>query len=206
GPLVGDGCARGTVQVPPIMSAAVPDWIPFTTLSVPFIAGDHVIGALTVARASTMPYASDEIRLAEQAASEAAPILARAQEDSEIARRQQGASELSRLAASLTQDLSLGAVCERLVRSVLSLVRGVAAVVWDAHGTLITPPPEGASVFQDPADRRLQRLLHLVASGQRSFWTPDLGNDPRLAGPDTEARSAPPVPGAGLAGPAAGPT
>jgi signal transduction histidine kinase len=200
-PFVANDYAGGTVQVPPIMSAAVPGWIPFTTLSVPFIAGNHVIGALTVARASTMPYAADEIRLAEQAASEAAPIIARAQEDSEIVRRQQGASELSRLAASLTQDLSLGAVCERLVRSVLSLVRGVAAVVRDARGILITPPPEGASVFQDPADRRLQRLLQLVAVGQRPFWTPDLGNDPRLAGPDTETRSAPDVHGAVLAVP-----
>src|SRR5262249_59962465 len=120
GPLVGDGCARGTVQVPPIMSAAVPDWIPFTTLSVPFIVGHQVIGALTVARASTMPYAVDEIRLAEQAASEAAPILARAQEDSEIVRRQQGASELSRLAAPLPPDLSPGAVGHPPVLSLLS--------------------------------------------------------------------------------------
>ena len=182
-PFVANDYAAGTVQVPPIMSAAVPGWVQFATLSVPLIVGHQVIGALTVARASTMPYGPEDVHLAEQAVADAAPILARAQEASEAARRQQGASELSRLAASLTQDLSIGAVCERLMGSVLSLVRGIGAVVWDGHGTRVASAPDPSGVFQDPADVRLRRLLQHVESTQRPFWTPDLGNDPAARRP-----------------------
>ena len=200
-PFVANDYAAGTVQVPPIMSAAVPGWVQFATLSVPLIVGHQVIGALTVARASTMPYGPEDVHLAEQAVADAAPILARAQEASEAARRQQGASELSRLAASLTQDLSIGAVCERLMGSVLSLVRGIGAVVWDGHGTRVASAPDPSGVFQDPADLRLRRLLQQVESTQRPFWTPDLGNDPRLAGPDSDHPVAPGAHGAVLAVP-----
>src|SRR5688572_27244166 len=81
-----------------------------------------VVGALTVGRLKTTPsvdYSAEDVRLAGQLARTAAPLLARAQRAAERARRQQGASELSRLAGSLAQSLSVSAVCERLVCSVL---------------------------------------------------------------------------------------
>ena len=90
---------------------------PFTTLSTPLIVGDEVIGALTVSRQIPVPYDELDQRLIEAVALIVAPVLAGAQRESDGTRRQQGASELSRLAGSLTQSLSAEAVCERLVQA-----------------------------------------------------------------------------------------
>ena len=128
-PFVARDYGSGAVQVPPIMSNALPAWVSFTTLSVPLFEVHEVIGALTVARASDLPYSPDDVRLAERMAAEAGPFLARAQHAAETARRQQGASELSRFADSLTHTLSVSAVSERLVHGVISLVRGTEAAV-----------------------------------------------------------------------------
>jgi signal transduction histidine kinase len=181
-----------SVQVPPILSDALPALVAFTTMSAPLIAGDEVIGAVTVARPNQMPYDADDARLAEHIVAEAAPVLGRAQQASESARRQQGAWELSRLAGSLTQSLGESAIRERLAQSVISLVNGAEAAVWDQHGHSTLTSHGSAGILGDPRDIRLQRILDRVMATQQPFWTPDFGNDPRLAepGPGATPRAA----------------
>ena len=184
-PFVARDYGSGEVQVPPIMTATLPQTIPFTTLSVPLIVADKVIGALTVARGTQVPYADHEIRLAERAAEAAAPALDRAQREGETLRRGHGASELSRLAGSLTEiePLNVSTVCERLVEGVRSLLSGTDAAVWDPRGHLAIQGRHPNGILADPGAIRLQRLLRQVSSTKRSFWSPDLGTDPRLAEP-----------------------
>jgi signal transduction histidine kinase len=178
---VADNYASGTVRVPPIMSEAMPRLPTFTTLSTPLIFEDEVIGALTVSRQIPVPYEEADQRLIESVAALVTPVLASAQRENDNARRQQGASELSRLADSLTQSLSAEAVCERLVEAVVSLVRGADAAVWDAHGRMATRQAGPAGLLREPTDARLRRLVALVISTGDRLWTPDLTNDPRLA-------------------------
>lgn len=184
-PFVARDYGSGEVQVPPIMTATLPQTIPFTTLSVPLIVGDKVIGALTVARGTQVPYADHEVCLAERAAEAAAPVLERAQRESENLRRGHGASALSWFAGSLTETpaLDVSTVCQRLVDGVLSLLSGTDAAVWDPRGQLAVQGRQPNSILADPGARRLQRLLRQVSSAKRSFWTPDLETDPRLAEP-----------------------
>jgi signal transduction histidine kinase len=178
---VADHYASGTVRVPPIMSEAIKKLPKFTTLSTPLIFEEEVIGALTVSRQTPVPYEEADHRLIESVAALAAPVLARAQRDSDNARRQQGAAELSRLAGSLTQSLSANAVCDRLVQAVVSLVHGADAAVWDPHGRMAARGTRPAGLLREPPDPRLRRMVELVMSTGDRLWTPDLTNDPRLA-------------------------
>ena len=185
------------VVVPPIMAEAVATLPRITTMSVPLIVGPDVIGAVTVGRFKATPlmnYSEKDVRIAAQLAKAAAPLLAQAQLAAEHARRQEGASELSRLAGSLTQSLSVSAVCGQLLRSVLALVQGTSAAIWDSRGQSRiseTCPPE---ILREPRDPRLGRMLDQVTRTRQVFWTPDLANDPRLVAPDgarsTEHREA----------------
>ena len=187
----------GEVVVPPIMAEAVATLPRITTMSVPLIVGPDVIGAVTVGRFKATPlmnYSEKDVRIAAQLAKAAAPLLAQAQLAAEHARRQEGASELSRLAGSLTQSLSVSAVCGQLLRSVLALVHGTSAAIWDSRGQSRiseTCPPE---ILREPRDPRLGRMLDQVTRTRQAFWTPDLANDPRLVAPDgarsTEHREA----------------
>jgi signal transduction histidine kinase len=150
--------------------------------------GHDVIGAVTVGRLKTMPgvdYSIEDVRVATQLSRIAAPMLARAQRGADHARREQGASELSRLAGSLTQSLSVSAVCEQLVHSVLALVHGTGAVIWNAKGESMFAELRQAGILRDPRDPRLERMLEQVSRSRQVFWTPDLANDPRLASPAT---------------------
>jgi len=172
--------------VPPIMAEAVAKLPTLTTMSFPLLMGRDVIGAVTVGRLKTTPlvdYSSEDVRAAEQLARVAAPLLARAQRVAEHARREQGASELSRLAGSLAQSLSVSAVCEQLARSVLVLVRGTSASIWNAHGEIMFAEARRPGILRHPKDPRLERLLDQVARSRQASWTPDLANDPRLALP-----------------------
>jgi signal transduction histidine kinase len=179
---VADNYASGTVRVPPIMSEAMPKLPTFTTLSTPLIFEDEIIGALTVSRQIPVPYEEPDHRLIEAVAALAAPVLAMAQRESDNVRLQQGASELSRLAGSLTQSLSAEDVCERLVQAVVSLVDGADAAVWDPRGRMATQPARPSGLLREPTDARLRRMVELVMSTGERHWTPDLTNDPRLAG------------------------
>jgi signal transduction histidine kinase len=128
-------------------------------------------------------YTAKDVRVAAQLARAAAPLLACAQGAAEHARRQQGASELSRLAGSLTQSLSVSAVCEQLLRSVLALVHGNSALIWNSQGEVMSAEAHKAGILRDPKDHRLERILEQVIQSRQVFWTPDLANDPRLASP-----------------------
>ncbi len=179
---VADNYASGTVRVPSIMSEAMPKLPTFTTLSTPLIVEDEVIGALTVSRQLPVPYEEADRRLIEAVAALAAPVLARAQRESDNVRRQQAAAELSRMAGSLTQSLSAEDVCERLVQAVVSLVHGADAAVWDPRGRMATRKAQPPGLLREPTDARLRRMVDLVMSTGERLWTPDLTNDPRLAG------------------------
>jgi signal transduction histidine kinase len=184
-PFVARNYGAGDVQVPPIMTATLPRTIPFTTLSVPLVVEGEVIGALTAARGTEVPYADHELGLAERVAHAAAPVLSRAQHEGEALRRGLGASALSRLAGSLTESraMSLASICERLVESVLLLSGGTDAAVWDPRGQPVLRARDPGGVLSDPCAGRLPRLLEHVTSTRRAFWTPDVGTDPRLAEP-----------------------
>jgi signal transduction histidine kinase len=178
---VADDYGSGAVRVPAIMAEAMRQLPRFTTLSTPLIVEEEVIGALTVSRQVPVPYEEVDHRLIEAVAALAAPVLARAQRDSDNARRQQGADELSRLAGSLTQSLSADAVCARLVQAVVSLVHGADAAVWDPQGRMAAPGARPSGLLREPADPRLRWMVELAMSTGERLWTPDLTNDPRLA-------------------------
>ena len=185
-PFVAADYGSGCIEVPPIMAEAVAKLPTLTTMSFPLLMGRDVIGAVTVGRLKTTPlvdYSSEDVRAAEQLARVAAPLLARAQRVAEHARREQGASELSRLAGSLAQSLSVSAVCEQLARSVLVLVRGTSASIWNAHGEIMFAEARRPGILRHPKDPRLERLLDQVALSRQASWTPDLANDPRLVFP-----------------------
>jgi len=185
-PFVAADYGSGCIEVPPIMAEAVAKLPTLTTMSFPLLMGRDVIGAVTVGRLKTTPlvdYSSEDVRAAEQLARLAAPLLARAQRVAEHARREQGASELSRLAGSLAQSLSVSAVCEQLARSVLVLVRGTSASIWNAHGEIMFAEARRPGILRHPKDPRLERLLDQVALSRQASWTPDLANDPRLVLP-----------------------
>src|SRR5881628_3662292 len=185
-PFVAADYGSGCIVVPPIMAEAVAKLPTLTTMSFPLFVGHDIIGAVTVGRLKTTPlvdYSSEDVRAAEQLAQVAAPLLARAQRAAEHARREQGASELSRLAGSLAQSLSVSAVCEQLARSVLVLVRGTSASVWNAHGEIMFPEARRPGILPHPKDPRLERPPDQVARSRHASWTTDLANDPRLALP-----------------------
>jgi signal transduction histidine kinase len=187
---VAEHYAPDSVRVPPIMAEAMPRLPPFTTLSTPLIADDEVVGALTVSRQIPVPYDELDQRLIEALAGIVAPLLARAQRESDGTRRQHGASELSRLAGSLTESLSAEAVCERLVHAVVSLVHGADAAVWDPQGRMVTRGVRLSGLLREPPDARLRRLVDRVMTTGERCWTPDLTNDPRLAGPELVSEDA----------------
>jgi signal transduction histidine kinase len=171
------------VTVPPIMEDDVAGAPTLTTLSTPLTVGDDVFGALTVGRFRVSPaadFSRHDVRVATRLMKVAAPLLARAQAEAERQSRQQGAATLSRLAGSLTQSLPVSAVCEQLVRSVLALVSGLSASIWNPHGEpLIAESRRG--ILGEPKDPRLRQIVDHVMRSQRAFWTPDLANDSRLA-------------------------
>src|SRR6266478_6672524 len=82
-----------------------------------------------------------------------------------------------------TCALPISAVCEQLARSVLVLVRGTSASIWNAHGEIMFAEARRPGILRDPKDPRLERLLDQVALSRRASWTPDLANDPRLVLP-----------------------
>src|SRR2546425_5783999 len=170
------------------MAEAVPALPRFTTLPAPLIGDNEVVGAITVGRyVSLGAYGGEDVRTAAKLAKLAAPVLARAQRAVESARRQLGASELSRLAGSLTQSLSSAAVCRQLVESVLSLVDGSSALVWEADGREPTRDVDVSGILADPRNPIVGRVLDQVIRTRAEFWTPDLYNDPRLAVPGAPA-------------------
>ena len=176
--------ASDCIAVTRLMADAVASLPTLTTMSSPLIFRNKVVGALTVGRIRTTPfvdYSKDDVRLADQLAQAAAPLLARAQRLAEHARRERGASALSRLAESLTQSLSVAAVSDQLTRSVVALVRGESATIWSLHGGRTKDDRTRATILRDPKDPRLEYILEEVSRTRHPFWTPDLANDPRLA-------------------------
>src|SRR6516225_7951671 len=135
-----------------------------TPLKPPY--GDARLGRsrMTVSRQVLVPYDELEIRLIEAVAAVAAPVLASAQRQSDGVRRQQGATELSRLAGSLTQSLSARTVGERLVQAIIPLVHGVDAAFWDATGRLTIPGSGPLALLREPCDPRVERVVELVRS------------------------------------------
>lgn len=185
-PFIAPDYGSGCVVVPPIMAEALAELPTLTTMSFPLLVGHDVIGAVTVGRVKTMPsadYSNEDVRVAAQLARIAAPVLARAQRAAEHARREQGASELSRLAGSLTQSLSVSATCEQLVRSVLALVHGNGAAIWNSRGEIMYAEVRRPGILRDPTDPRVERILEHVGRSRQMFWTPDVANDPRVASP-----------------------
>src|SRR4030095_7394788 len=103
-PFIAPDYASGCVVIPPIMAEVVPKLPTHTTMSFPLLVGHDVIGAVTVGRLKTMPgvdYSIEDVRVATQLSRMAAPMIARAQRTADHSRREQGASELSRLAGGL---------------------------------------------------------------------------------------------------------
>ena len=185
-PFIAPDYGSGCIVVPPMMMEALAKLPTLTTMSFPLLMGRDVIGAVTVGRLKGMPsrdYSNEDVRVASRLARAAAPVLARAQQAAEHARREQGASELSRLAGSLTQSLSVSAVCDHLVRSVLALVHGNGAAIWNSQGEVTSSDVRRPGILREPRDLRLDRILDQVARSRQAFWTSDLANDPRLASP-----------------------
>jgi hypothetical protein len=169
-PFIAPDYASGCLEVPPIMAEAIAKLPTITTMSFPLLAGHHVIGAVTVGRLKTMSsidYSRHDVRVAAQLARMAAPLLARAETAVEHARREQGASELSKLAGSLTKTLGVSAVCERLVSSVLALVRGNGAGIWNPREEIVLAEAWRPAVLRDPRDPRLERM---------SSWRPGVAS------------------------------
>jgi signal transduction histidine kinase len=182
-PFIAPDYASGCLAVPRIMVEPLASLPPLTTMSFPLVVRHKPIGAVTVGRirtASTFDYSSEDLRLAGQVARAATPLLSRAQQAAEHLRRHQGAFALSRFADSLTHTTSVTAVCEQVMQSVVTLVRGQAATVWGPRGEPMTGEVPNVGILGDPKDPRLERVLEEVARAAHPFWTSDLGNDSRL--------------------------
>jgi signal transduction histidine kinase len=171
-------------RMPPSMIDAAARIGRFTTLAVPLVVGEDVIGTITLARYVMMRgFERHEARAAMRLAHEAAPRVARAVGAAEHNHRRQGGVALSRLAGSLTQSRDEAAVCEHLAASVLGLVQGREVMVWDADRQPLVAPLPQTRVLARAGERRLERLREEVRRTRRAVWTPDLYNDHRLADP-----------------------
>src|SRR5215510_3381420 len=100
-----------------------------SVLAVPLRVGERVIGALGVGDWVGRQFDSDEIRLAEAFADQAALALENARLYTEATRRRLEAEELARLAGTLTESLDPRDVGQRIVDSVLVLFQVQSSVL-----------------------------------------------------------------------------
>lgn len=154
-----------------------------SSLVVPLVAHDQVIGALAIGDRAGHVFTEDEVRLAEACAHQAALALENARLYREATQRRREAQELARVARLLTESLDVEAVVDRIVQSLLPLVsarssglllvqgdRSLRALAWAGRAR---DHFEVGEVF--PAGTGI--LGRALATGMPS-WTPDLITDP----------------------------
>jgi GAF domain-containing protein/CheY-like chemotaxis protein len=108
-------------------------------LAVPLVVREQIIGALAVRDRVGRVFSSEEIRLAQAFADQAALVLSSAQLYAEATRRRHEAEELARLAQRLTESLDVSDVVERTVESVVPLFGAQSSVLrlLQADGSLV---------------------------------------------------------------------
>jgi GAF domain-containing protein/CheY-like chemotaxis protein len=92
-------------------------------LAVPLRAKGHVIGALVIADRPPRAYTAEEVALLQAVADQAALAVENARLHAETDRRRREAEEVARVARSLTEELDVATVGERVVKTVLPLLR-----------------------------------------------------------------------------------
>jgi signal transduction histidine kinase len=132
-------------------------------LSVPLVAGDTVLGALSVGDVEGRVFTEEDVRLAQAVADQAALTLDNARLYVEATQRRREAEELASVARSLTETLDVAAVGRRIVEGVRALMGAtfarlrlrepdgsLRAVAWAGEGPDFIGPrhtlPPGAGI------------------------------------------------------------
>jgi GAF domain-containing protein/CheY-like chemotaxis protein len=100
-----------------------------SVLAVPLRSKGHIVGALVIADAVGRLYSQAEVALLQAFADEAATAVENARLYAETERRRREAEEVARVARTLTEELDVAALGERVVRGVLPLVHAQAAAL-----------------------------------------------------------------------------
>ena len=111
------------ITLTPEVRARIEQAVYRAVLSVPLVARDAAIGALSVGDAEGRVFTPDDVRLAEAVADQAALTLDNARLYVEATGRRREAEELARVARSLTESLDVVDVGRRIVDGVCPLLR-----------------------------------------------------------------------------------
>ena len=157
-----------------------------SVLAVPLVVKNLVVGALGVGDREGRVFESEQIRLAQAFANQAALALENARLYTEALRRRREAEELVRVGRLLAESLDVSVIGERIVESVLPLF-GVQA------SNLRLFQPDGSSMAIASGGLARRRfgpgqvqpagvgLSERVATEGRPVWSRDLANDSRMA-------------------------
>ncbi len=154
-------------------------------MGVPLIVRDRLFGALAIADRTGRVFDTEDLRLAEAFADQAALALENARLYAETTRRRREAEELTGLVRTLTESLDLNAVGARITESVLTLFSAQSSVLRVLR-------PDGALEARALAGRVATVLArgHVLPAGTSTsgqavargtaVMTADIGNDPTL--------------------------
>jgi len=172
------------IVLPPDVRSRIEQATYRAVLSVPLVARDTVLGALSVGDVAGRVFSESDVRLAQAVADQAALTLENARLYVEATRRRLEAEELASVARSLTETLDVAAVGRHIVEGVCPLLSArfarlrlrepdgsLRAVAWFGEGPDFVGPrhtlPPGAGI----AGRAVQE--------GKSVWVSDFAADAR---------------------------
>jgi GAF domain-containing protein/CheY-like chemotaxis protein len=156
-------------------------------LAHPLVLRDRLLGVISLSRIGdeALPFTPDHLAVLESFATQAAIAIENARLHEETERRRRAAESLARLARTLTESLEVSAVGERIVDSVLSLLRASSAGL-----RLLQPDGSLAAVaWGGLPDARFARghvmppgtgLAGAAIAERRAVWSADLLQDERV--------------------------
>jgi GAF domain-containing protein/CheY-like chemotaxis protein len=162
-------------------------------LAVPLVVKDAVIGVLAVGHREGHTFTSDEVRLAQTFADQAALALGNARLFAEVTARRREAEELTRVARMLAESLDLSEVGRRVVDSVLPLFRAVSSALYllEPSGSMRAVAWGGRAQHHFEVDHLFPRGVGIMARAAASgapAWCRDVLSEPGLDLPDDMRR------------------
>jgi signal transduction histidine kinase/CheY-like chemotaxis protein/uncharacterized protein YigA (DUF484 family) len=156
-----------------------------TILALPLLVQDRVVGAVSLRDITGRVFSTEEVRLAQAFADQAALALENARLYVQAGRRREEAEALAHAARTLTETLDVSAVAARIVASIQQILRVHTAgfrLLQPDRTLLALGPPGGAPGYAPPghiAPSGHGTAGHVIASGA-PFQSPDVLIDPSI--------------------------